>query len=301
MNAGFRNRLGSIWQSIRRWVAAAFVGFTLHWAAIDIHHTVEPLWHGDWPEISLTAISLFYLLLFVAAAWWLYSLRLDFEPPHTRYFRVDSRPRQREHLVLFLSRINLQSFPDGVPADIGLTGDFAKDLELLDARQMTSEPKSKWTWEMALRGIAHHVPTLKSVTIVCSNESLLQLDLFLTLLSRYETLNTVRRKLLANDGGRGRVIDCTPRPENVTGWDFEQFDVLSNGLADLLEYFRRERIPDKHIMVDLTGGQKVTSVVAAAITFNRHLKNQYVQTNEPWNVIGYDIVWAPREPEGLGL
>jgi hypothetical protein len=77
--------------------------------------------------------------------------------------------------------------------------------------------------------------------------------------------------------------------------------VLSGGLADLLDYFRSERIRNKQVMVDLTGGQKVNSVVAAAITFNRHIKNQYVQTNEPWKVIGYDIVWEPREAEGIGV
>lgn len=299
MNIGIRDRIGSLWRDIRRWVAAVCVGFTLHWAAIDTHHVVEPLWRLQLPEIAPSAVASFYVLLFIAVAWWLYTLRRDFEPPRTRYLRVDTNPRQRQHLVLFLSVLNPQIFPDGIPGDISLTGDFAEDVALLDARQKA--PKPKWAWEMALRGISHHVPCLQSVTIVCSRDSLRQLPQFLSLLGRYRALRDVNRRLLVNQAGKGRVIDCALLPTEVAAWDFEQFDVLSGGLADLLDYFRAERIPNRQVMVDLTGGQKVNSVVAAAITFNRHIKNQYVQTNEPWKVIGYDIVWEPREAEGIGV
>jgi hypothetical protein len=54
-------------------------------------------------------------------------------------------------------------------------------------------------------------------------------------------------------------------------------------------------------MIDFTGGQKVTSVVAAAVACNRTLTAQYVQTNHPYHVISYDIQMASLETGGLGL
>ncbi len=53
-------------------------------------------------------------------------------------------------------------------------------------------------------------------------------------------------------------------------------------------------------MIDFTGGQKVTSVVAASLTFNRRIKAQYVQTNPPWQVVSYDVIHGFANPGGLG-
>lgn len=79
------------------------------------------------------------------------------------------------------------------------------------------------------------------------------------------------------------------------GWDFERFDDLSKAILELFKIFRRQRVPDEQVMIDFTGGQKVTSVVAAAVTFNRRSKAQYVQTNKPWNVVSYDVMMASSD------
>jgi hypothetical protein len=69
----------------------------------------------------------------------------------------------------------------------------------------------------------------------------------------------------------------------------------------LLREFKRQHVADDRIMIDFTGGQKVTSVVAASVTFNRTIKAQYVQTNAPHQVISYDILLGSSETGGLGL
>jgi len=53
-------------------------------------------------------------------------------------------------------------------------------------------------------------------------------------------------------------------------------------------------------MIDFTSGQKPTSIVAATLTFNRKIKAQYVQTNDPWRVLSYDVVYATTDTTGLG-
>lgn len=95
--------------------------------------------------------------------------------------------------------------------------------------------------------------------------------------------------------------DCPKAPMLEGGWDFERFDDLSRAVLHLLRVFKRQRVRDDQIMIDFTGGQKVTSVVAASVTFNRTIKAQYVQTNEPYAVISYDILMESLETGGLGL
>ncbi len=66
-------------------------------------------------------------------------------------------------------------------------------------------------------------------------------------------------------------------------------------MLHLLRAFKRRRVSDDRIMIDFTGGQKVTSVVAASVTFNRTIKAQYIQTNTPHEVISYDILMGRRK------
>jgi hypothetical protein len=50
------------------------------------------------------------------------------------------------------------------------------------------------------------------------------------------------------------------------------------------------RNPEHDIAIDITGGQKTSSVVGAALTINRHIVSQYVQTNDPHQVVAYDLI-----------
>ena len=95
--------------------------------------------------------------------------------------------------------------------------------------------------------------------------------------------------------------DCPKEPIAEGGWDFERFDDLSRAVLHLVRAFKPQRVSDDQIMIDFTGGQKVTGVVAAAVTFNRTIKAQYVQTNHPYDVISYDILMGSPETGGLGM
>ena len=59
---------------------------------------------------------------------------------------------------------------------------------------------------------------------------------------------------------------------------------------------------EKHIVIDFTGGQKVTSVLAATVTINRDILSQYVSNAKDHPVLGYDLVFGAdtaREHERL--
>jgi hypothetical protein len=69
-------------------------------------------------------------------------------------------------------------------------------------------------------------------------------------------------------------------------------------LSQLLALLGGEGIADREIAIDLTGGPKPATVVAASATIHRELRNQYVCTNpknpdaEQWEyeVLDYDLV-----------
>jgi hypothetical protein len=56
---------------------------------------------------------------------------------------------------------------------------------------------------------------------------------------------------------------------------------------------------EKEVVVDFTGGQKVTSGAALLLTFNREIKAQYIQTNAPWEPLWFDIVLGFRPTGGM--
>lgn len=90
-------------------------------------------------------------------------------------------------------------------------------------------------------------------------------------------------------------------PSDIAGCEafpFDDLDVLSSAMVDLLKYLRfGEGADARDIMIDFTGGQKPASVVAAAVTFRGEIRAQYVDTNEPYDTKEYDLVTNPEPKE----
>jgi hypothetical protein len=287
-----------IWYRIKEifpWVIGAFVVLSSNWAANTLQDTIKLLFGESSVEISW--IGLFNIVFFLIMVILLYKERTAFFQPRTRFMKGES-PEKRQHLVLFLSELNTKvNLSEGIPSEITLDGNFEKDLDKLVAYKKN---KPFWRWEMPLRAIRHHVGKLESITIICSSESIKQVDWFRNVLRKYSELNELCIQCFIKENNR--PIFCTTYETNKhSAWNFEEFDDLSRALLHLLRAFQKLGIPEKEIMIDFTGGQKVTSVVAAAITFNRNVKAQYVQTNEPWKVLSYDILLGSDETGGLGI
>lgn len=77
------------------------------------------------------------------------------------------------------------------------------------------------------------------------------------------------------------------------GWDLEEFDTLYLGLEQKLDTFAKEGTKESEIVIDVTGGQKPNTVVAALVTVNRRAKFQYVRTSDTSKIIAYDLVSNP--------
>lgn len=294
------DRLRLAWSEVAPWIAAALVALTVSWAADGVKDSVEAWIKGETVKVWIYVVRVISVILFVATAMWLYRVRQRLFQPRTRFVRNEI-PEKREHLILFLSHLDISrgKLRDGVPEGITLTGELEKDLDTLVAWKQQGKPY--WPWEMPLRGIRHHLGRLRTVTVICSPQSILQVHWFGQILACYEVLRDVSVRIFVQEENRSVLAVCPETPLARGGWEFEQFDDLSRAVLHLLRDLKNQRVIDNQIMIDFTGGQKVTSVVAASVTFNRTVKAQYVQTNHPHNVISYDIVLGSADTGELGL
>jgi len=295
-----QRRITGYWLREKRpWFIAALVAVSAHWAAGSIQDSVSLLLGPAPTELSLSRVA--YVVIFALMVVLLYRERTAFVRPRTRYLTKET-PEKREHLILFLSQLADRDgcTAEGTPSGVMLTGSFEEDLKhLVDYK--TTHPY--WRWEMPLRSVHHHIGKLKTITMICSPESLRQVAQFQIILKKYSPLGSVEIQVLVKQG-TGTALkgphDSTI-DEADKGWDFDAFDDLSDALMDLLKKFRHRGIPENEIMIDFTGGTKVTSVVAAAITFNRRIKAQYVQTNSPWDVLSYDFFLGSADAGDIGF
>ena len=164
---------------------------------------------------------------------------------------------------------------------------------------------------MPLRAIYYHLGVLETVILVCSEESLRQVHLFLNICLRYERLKKqVGFLVLGCKDGRPYLHDPqtitsrepfnpdTFRTEGLEGLSFDSFDMLTHAFRHAI---KKLHVKKEDIMIDITGGKKPASVVGAAVTFNTKIKAQYVDTEGENKIRGYDVLLVSADTGGYGL
>lgn len=171
------------------------------------------------------------------------------------------------------------SVADRVVADgIILTGRMDADIDLLD----NFDTSQQWPWQQILRAIRPHLSKLERIWILGSPDavgspgSAGEMEECIRWLESYAEIRCQIR-----GGPDGHVVD------------FENYELLESKLRQVIQ--EEKEFPgsndDRRIVIDITGGQKTTSVAAAAITLNSDVVFQYVQTNVPKKPIIYDITY----------
>ena len=282
------------------WATMALTVLGSHFAADAIMETVEGWSHGRETAILLTKIC--YLVFFIGMVYLLIRQKDKIFHPRTRYIS-NEEAEEREHLVLFLSNLpkDLEE-SDGVPPRLQLSQNIDRDLEKIEKQKQGALPL-RWAWEMPLRAIQHHQIKLKTLTLVCSKESISQVNLFAKIFERYRFKNLNKIFLLAQKQGNPVLVDMFSGKNiaDLNGFNFQSFDELSQAMWFLMRTFSKCRYPENQIMIDITSGQKPTSIVGASMTFNREIKAQYVSTNQPWEVLSYDVLLTSSETREFGL
>lgn len=291
------------WEKCKEVVPWAIVALTVlgsHFAADAFLETFELWSHGKIGSVSYLRIG--YIGFFAVMVYLLIRQKDFLFRPRTRYLS-NEEAAEREHLVLFLSNLppGLEA-SKGIPDRLSLSQDINKDLQTIKDLKQDNEPL-RWTWEMPLRALHHHVNTLRTLTLICSKESISQVNFFVEICKQYRIKNLEKIFLLARKDGRPVLVDLFSinNLSALQGFDFQSFDELSQAIWYFIQAFKKKRYPEHQIMIDITGGQKPSSIVGASMTFNRAIKAQYVSTNEPWNVLSYDIMLTSSETREFGL
>lgn len=297
-----------IWLKLRElspWITAVCTVLSSGWASDAVWETLT-VW-SRWQLGKFSLSNTLAVCFFIGCVVLLYKQKNSFFRPRTRYLKGKTDPRPHKHLMLFLSTLNqAHQYTQGVPAGLSLTDDFEKDLQdIVRLKKLPQESRITWSWEMPLRALWHHrkADVLETATIVCSEESITQVNDFLSICRNYKKLQGVNYYLLLKEKRKTEwrpAGDETVSEEN--GWDFESFDELSEALwVFLKKAVNKKQYRENDIIIDFTGGKKVTSVVAAMLSFNRKIKAQYVRTDGNNEVVSYDVIMGSSDTDEVGL
>jgi len=209
----------------------------------------------------------------------LYKRRLNFIPVRHLGSQQDVTPHKV--LIACLSHNTAEVSKDGDLLRVKLGNN-----NVLLSSDLTKEKDSPelrgWNWQQLLRAIAPHTTdgTLEHIYIFCSHESLRQ----------SKDCELVLHHFL----GDAVQVHIQQRPI-----DFENLeDLYSNFNNVIQEVTQRLGYAQSDVMIDVTGGQKTTSIAAALVTLHRPpIEFQYVSTRGCCPVLSYNVV--ATSPVGL--
>ena len=228
---------------------------------------------------SLASTAVFFALLYGLTIL-LWRNREKFLP--VRILVDGGRPEPKECLVIFLSGqskggfdpatdgpVSLASSTPGDPA-VELTFDLAQDVASME------ENNPFWNWAVIVRALLPHAATLRRIHFLCSPESLKDHPAASALVRRY--------------------LPSVDVPEPGQPLQFEHVGQVLRAVERVLAAEAAEGREAARISIDVTGGQKITSIAGASMTLRSPgLVFQYVGTNKPFEVKEYDLI--PASPD----
>ena len=258
------------WRAI---VAAIFTVITSNWAASSLAGDVPLIRWFPYLENYSFYIMIGVVVLFIISSISLYIHRQDF-------FAIKSLAQYpcqpRPCLILLLSPpfrkdVIIKDISGGTSFDIDgvrIPTNLTDDVDRLEGK--------RWNWHQMLRGIMPHQNKLKQVYLIGSKD---EGDI-------KGSYNAIKYAALL-------IKYYLPRVEInkcETPIGFEDFDELMQSLNNAINSLRELGYSEKEIIIEVTGGQKTTSIAGAAATLNNQVTFQYVQTNRPYTVLTYDVV-----------
>jgi len=270
---GLRLVFSSEWAKFALLIAAATA---VHWLGGTSERMLEhALHHGlewNWHDPALLAASLALLCLI----WQIWRLSREHSGVIVRRL---GEARACPNLVLFLS-----------PPYAGRPEEAEKEalLHSLQGAEVNLQ-KPDWCpslltnspWHMPLEAIAHHARLAKasgkqllSVHVIVSHQTNEYVELF--------------RQLVERGLGQDKLLIPAPRAIN-----FEDFHEVSEAVNDVIKELKATA--DDRFLMDITGGSKICSVVAAALCFEEGRRVQYVHGQAGYRVAEYDLRYLAPE------
>ncbi len=227
-------------------------------------------WHPVFEQWRIHTV-LTSLVLFFLSFMWLYHYRRSFIGVRTLQ-QIKTTPCKA--LVLMVSKPNFgplkKIFPLRIDANTELKGESLKD----DIFALY-EKDVQCNWRPILKGLIPHEQSLKYLYLIGSQT----VD---GVSGSFEVLEDVEFLIK-------RYFPHVKTFKSKEGVNFEDLEALIQVIYEAIKELKREELTEEDIVIDITGGQKTTSIAGAVVTLNSSVRFQYVQTNKPYDVISYDL------------
>ena len=163
-------------------------------------------------------------------------------------------PDKKKHLILFLS--------------------YNRKISDIQEIKSFEELKNLQTnWQMPVEAIKYHLPELKNLFVILSGKSKNQFNEFQHLVKRLFS---------------GQEINIIPVGLDRE-IDFENIEDLNRILEEVYQLARdKYKAKDRDIIIDITGGQKLVSIIGAMQTLTHDREFQYISTTD-YTVKSFDI------------
>ena len=158
---------------------------------------------------------------------------------------------KRENLIIFLSPVN------SVP----------------EVRSFEDFKKVYTPWQMPAVAVKHHLPKLKNLYVILSNKSKNNFEDFKEFLNRLFPDSDINIYPIGYD-------------KDI---DFENMEDLKDIIEEVYETIRKkDKRKERETIIDVTGGQKLVSIVGAVQTLIEGRTFQYVSTTD-YSVKSFDL------------
>ena len=229
---------------------------TLHWASVSTYElavrALEPhvrayLWVLIFPFLLILALS------------------------YRQARRFSESRRILDRPVTDLDARALAIFLSPVRQDADLAERLSAHTGPDDLRELRTRKKFLGPWRMALEATAHHLRgpnhLLERIMVLTSPETAPLFPVFEKLIRNLTPELRLRIEHIANfnDGAY------------AAGIDFHDPRLLESVIEHVYGYYRRAGIPERDVLIDITGGFKTTSVVGAIVALKESRRIQYVE------------------------
>jgi len=223
------------------------------------------------PQWNLLWSGFPFLLVFLYALLQVRHARRNVRPKMERSKNLN----RAKVLILFLSpfkNIGPPQTPEALQAKEFLDGVCAGQIKA--TLQEALEKLDKNTWAMPLKALDYHRETLERLIVIPSADSKKQVGThqeFGQFKALVEAIWSSCQKMTVKGMG-------TINQNYQQGVDFEDAPALVEAIDDVYKYLLNQHYSAEQILIDVTGGQKLTTVAGAAVSLVEGRLFQYVST-----------------------
>jgi len=188
---------------------------------------------------------------------------------NSKYAVIQEEPKKRKALILFLSPIwaSLKE-TESFLKELSNLPSVEEKLKLINNKEIGNKFPFR-SWRMPAEAVKYHLPKLEAVKVITSEKTSPQFSTFVELL-----------KVL--------FPEKELKVEQLKISSFEDFREIEEALEEAYSSLKEAGYKEKETILDITGGQKIVSIVGALLSLYSGREFQYVSTID-YSVKSYDV------------